>query len=81
MKKQYKTMSPEDIKKSVADGWNIHIYGTQQYIEEVSFTKSGGEQFIMAGFSFMPSNGLRQRELNSLAKRIQKLYPKIKVQK
>lgn len=73
------TLTIDGIKKWIERGYKIDIYGEKDgYIAEVSFSKKNSSG--LCGFSFDRGCRLRQRELKSLVRRIQKVNPKIKVQ-
>jgi hypothetical protein len=73
------TLSLAEIKYWLNErSHKVDAYGGKDgYISEISFTfksKAG-----LSGFSFMPSCGLRQRELKALFNRIKKVKPNLKL--
>ena len=73
-------MTTDEIRKAIADKYKIGAYGGKDgYIGEISFSKKpkGGG---LVGFSFDVGCGLRQKTLKRLFKRIQSVYPKLKLE-
>lgn len=73
-----KTLTVKEIKQYVEDGWKASAYGGKDgWVSEVSFTKTNPNGNFV-GFSYMCCE-IRQREMKSLLRRVQKVLPKLKM--
>jgi len=75
------TMTVEEIKRTLfVNKFKVAAYGGKDgYISEISFSKKAKDG-RMFGFSYDVGCGLRQITLKRLFKRIQSVYPKLKLE-